>query len=121
LLGEAEDVIRYVGVTETPPAEEGGENPNDDAFSCSMHGGCVKTEEFIPPEPESGEFKYFLAGTGFVLGVGLEDGEITGERDELVCIGDSLDILADPSCGIEDADKLREELCRLSPDAFCED
>ena len=58
--------------------------------------------------------------TGFVLGVALEDGEITGERDELVCIGDSLDILADPGCGIEDVDKLREELCKLSPDAFCE-
>jgi hypothetical protein len=85
-----------------------------------MHGGCVKTEEFNPNEPEAGEFKYFLPGVGFVLGVALEDGEITGERDELVCIGDSLDILADPSCGIEDVDKLREELCKLSPDAFCE-
>ncbi len=119
LLGEAEDVVQYVGVTEAPTPEEGGENPND-AFSCSMHGGCVKTEEFNPNEPEAGEFKYFLPGVGFVLGVALEDGEITGERDELVCIGDSLDILADPSCGIEDVDKLREELCKLSPDAFCE-
>jgi hypothetical protein len=120
LLGEAEDVIQYVGVNESPAPEEGGDNPND-AFSCSMNGGCVKTEEFIPPDPESGEYKYFLAGTGFVLGVGLENGEITGERDELVCIGDSHDILDDPSCGIGDVDKLREELCRLSPDAFCED
>ena len=66
------------------------------------------------------EDKYFLSGVGFVLGIGLEDGEITGETDELVCIGGSLDILADPDCGIEDVDKLREELCRLSPDAFCE-
>jgi hypothetical protein len=120
LLGEAEDVIQYVGVNETPTREEGGDNPND-AFSCSLNGGCVKTEEFIPPDPESGEFKYFLAGTGFVLGVGLENGEITGERDELVCIGDSLDILDDPSCGIEDVDRLMEELCRLSPDALCAD
>lgn len=120
LLGEAEDVIQYVGVAEAPTAEEGGENPNNAAFSCAMNGGCVKTEEFIPIEPEAGEFKYFLAGIGFVLGVALEDGEITGERDELVCIGASLDVLADPSCGIEDVDQLKEELCRLSPDAFCE-
>jgi hypothetical protein len=120
LLGEAEDVIRYVSVNEARPPEEGGENPND-AFNCAMHGGCVKTEEFIPTEPEAGEFQYFLAGVGFVLGVGLENGEITGETDELMCIGDSLDILTDPACGIEDADKLRETPCRLSPDAFCED
>ena len=119
LLGEAEDTIRYFGVNETPPPEEGGEKPNN-AFNCSMHGGCVKTEEFIPTEPVAGEFKYFLWGVGFVLGIGLEDGEITGETDELVCIGGSLDILADPDCGIEDVDKLREELCRLSPAAFCE-
>lgn len=118
LLGEAEDTISYVGVNEVPTAEEGGENPNI-AFSCSMNGGCVKTEEFIPTEPEAGEFKYYLANVGFVLGVGLEDDEITGERDELLCIGDSLDILADPSCGIADVDKLRAELCRLSRDTYC--
>ena len=89
------------------------------AFSCAANGGCVKTEEFIPPEPESGEFKYFLAGIGFVLGVGLEDGEPTGERDELLCVGDSLDVLSDPACGIADVAQLKEELCRLSP-AFCD-
>jgi hypothetical protein len=117
LLGEAEDVIRYVDTMAIPRNKEGGENIN---FPCAPMG-CVKTEEFIPTEPEAGEFKYYLAGTGFVLGIALEDGEITGERDELVCTGDSLDILADPACGIDDAVKLMEELCKLAPDTFCGD
>ena len=116
-LGEAEDVIRYVDVAAIPTEDEGGENPS---FPCAP-SGCAKTEEFIPPEPASGEFKYFLAGTGFVLGIGLEDGELTGERDELVCTGAALDVLSDASCGIDDPDALLAELCKLSPDAFCED
>jgi hypothetical protein len=49
----------------------------------------------------------------------MEDGEITGEREELVCVGDSLDVLDDPACGIEDPAALREELCAQSA-AFCE-
>ena len=119
LLGEAEDVIRYVAgagdLTSVGPGE-GGDNPN---FPCDP--GCVKTEEFIPPEPGAGEFKYFLAGTGFVLGVGLEDGEPTGERDEVLCTGNSLDVLRDdPDCGIDDATELLEQLCKLSPIAFCD-
>ncbi len=120
LLGEAEDVIRYVGTSESPSDEEGGDHP-DPLFACAVNGGCVKTEEFIPPEPDSGEFKYFMADTGFVLGVALENGVPTGERDELVCIGDSLDILGDDKCGLDNSEELREMLCRLSPDAFCED
>lgn len=116
-LGEAEDVIRYVGLAEAPGADEGGENP-DPAFACGANGGCLKTEEFVPPEPEVGEFKYYLAGTGFVLGVALEDGVPTGERDELLCSGDSLDVLSEPGCEIDDPDALLEALCRLAPD-FC--
>jgi len=115
LLGEAEDVIQYKNITAIPRNREGGENTK---FPCAPMG-CVKTEEFIPTEPEAGEFKYYLADTGFVLGVALEDGEVTGERDELVCVGDSLDILGDPDCEIADVDKLREQLCRMSPDVFC--
>ncbi|MGB5256004.1 MAG: hypothetical protein WBN07_14765 [Woeseiaceae bacterium] len=124
LPGEAEDVIRYVNgvynLTAVGPGE-GGENKN---FRCDDNpgGNCVKTEEFIPPEPGSGEFKYFKAGTGFVLGVALEDGAPTGERDEVLCVGDSLDVLDDdPSCGIDNADELLELLCELSPIAFCGD
>ena len=117
LLGEAEDVIRYVAGAGNPTSVgegEGGENPN---FPCE--GNCVKTEEFIPTEPRSGEFKYFLAGTGFVLGVGLEEGQPTGERDEVLCTGNSLNVLNDPSCGIDNPSTLLEQLCKLSPTAFC--
>ena len=62
-IGEAQDVIAQVGVAEAQDGEEGGEKPNND-FNCAMNGGCVKTEELIPPGPGTGEFKYFLAGTG---------------------------------------------------------
>ena len=119
LLGDAEDTVQYIGLNEAPSMAEGGENPND-AFNCSLNGGCVKTEEFNPNEPEAGEFKYYLQDVGFVLAVAMVDDVITGEREELVCTGDSLAILADPSCEIEDVGRLLEELCRLSPDAFCE-
>ena len=123
LLGEAEDVIRYVagvGDETTPGADEGGEGP----IPCGPIG-CVKTEEFIPPEPDVGEFKYFRAGVGFVLGIALdrEDGTITpsGERDEVLCTGPSLDVLSDPACGIDPADlpELKDQLCSLSM-AFCD-
>jgi hypothetical protein len=117
-LGDAEDAIRYLAGAENTTsvgAGEGGENPN---FPCD--GFCVKTEEFIPPEPYSGEFKYFIAGIGFVLGVSLEDGEPDGERDEIVCNGDSLVVLNDLSCGIDDPISMLEQLCELSPAAFCD-
>jgi len=122
LLGEAEDVIQYLAgaedTTSVGPGED-GDNPN---FPCDDE--CVKTEEFIPTEPNDGEFKYFIAGTGFVLGVALEDGIPTGERDEVLCTGDSLDILEDdPACGIDsdDLEELMEQLCKLSPIAYCVD
>lgn len=121
LPGEAEDVVQYLNGDLDPTSVgpgEGGENP---LFPCL--GQCVKTEEFIPPEPGDGEFKYFKKNVGFVLGVALEDGEPTDpiERDEVVCIGDSLDVLGDdPNCGIDDADELLDQLCELSPIAFCD-
>ena len=86
----------------------------DGRFICEDR--CVKTEELIPPEPGAGEYKYFIADIGFVLGVALEGGVPTGERDELLCTSESLDILQD--CGIsEDTVDL---LCELSPVAFCD-
>jgi hypothetical protein len=114
-LGEAEDILEYLELNATPSPAEGGDN---EAFPCA--GGCLKTREFAPLEPEGSEFKYFLPGVGFVLAVALENGEITGEREELVCSGDSLEVLSDPVCGIEDPDELLEDLCELS-EAFCED
>jgi hypothetical protein len=114
-LGEAEDIVRYVDTAAIPPREEGGEN---ETFPCAPNG-CLKTFEFTPLEPGSGEFKYYLAGVGQVLGVALEDDEPTGERDELLCDGDSLDVLADPSCKIERPQALLDALCKLAPDEFC--
>ena len=116
-LGEAEDIIQYMDDAAVPPDDEGGENG---LFPCAPDG-CLKTFDFAPLDPEATEFKYYRPGIGFVLAVAMEDGEITGEREELVCVGDSLDILSDdPDCGIGDPDALLEELCKLSPDAFCD-
>jgi hypothetical protein len=117
LLGEAEDVIKYVAGVDNPTSVGEGEDGENQNFPCN--GNCIKTEEFIPPEPESGEYKYFLAGTGFVLGVALEEGEPTGERDEVQCTGDSLGVLSD--CNGEDLSGLLDQLCELSPIAFCEE
>lgn len=119
-LGEAEDIVQYVGIGSAPSDEEGGNNANP-LFSCGTDQ-CLQTFDFAPIDPESTEYKYYLPGTGFVLAVAMEDGEITGEREELMCVGDSLDVLSnDPNCGIENAELLLEELCALSPDAFCSD
>lgn len=116
-LGEAEDIIQYLDGAAVPSDEEGGDN---ELFPCAP-GGCLKTYDFAPIDPESTEFKYYKPGIGFVLAVAMEDGEITGEREELVCVGDSLDVLSDdPDCGIGDPEALLEELCKLAPDAFCD-
>ena len=56
-----------------------------------------------------------------MLATKLEDGEPTGEREEVTCIGDSLDILNDPSCGIADPEALFEALCLWAPEALCGD
>lgn len=117
-LGEAEDIIQYLDDAAVPSDDEGGDN---ELFPCAP-GVCLKTFDFAALDPEATEFKYYKPGIGFVLAVAMEDGEITGEREELVCIGDSLDVLSDdPDCGIGDPEALLEELCKLSPDAFCDE
>ncbi|MBT3059010.1 MAG: hypothetical protein G8D61_00015 [gamma proteobacterium symbiont of Ctena orbiculata] len=112
-LGEAEDIVQYVDLAGIP----GVENEN---FPCADAGGCLMTYDFAPLEPESTEFKYYIPGIGFVLAEAMEDGELTGETEQLVCVGDSLDILQDPACEIEDPEELLEELCEYAPDAFCD-
>ncbi|MEW8507733.1 MAG: hypothetical protein AB2598_13610 [Candidatus Thiodiazotropha sp.] len=112
-LGEAENIVQYVDLAGIPSVE----NEN---FSCADAGGCLMTFDYAPLEPESSEFKYHLAGIGFVLAEAMEDGELSGETEQLVCVGDSLDMLKDPGCGIDDPEELLEELCELSPDAFCD-
>ena len=117
-LGEAEDIVQYLDLTATPTEDEGGDVPG---FPCA--DACLKTFDFTPLEPESTEFKYYLPNVGFVLAIGLEDGGITGEREELVCTGDSLAVLAQDggaTCGIEDPEELLDTLCEEA-EAFCED
>ena len=122
-IGEAEDVVKYISLSAIPKSKEGGQNPNDTAFECigGAVGDCLKTKDFSALEPESTEFKYYLKDVGLVLAIAMEDGEITGEREELVCVGDSLDVLYTAACNLGDADdvdRLLETLCELSP-AFC--
>lgn len=109
-LGEAEDIIRYEDVNVSPTQE------NAD-FPCA--DGCVKTFDFTPLSPESTEFKYYRPGVGFVLAEAMEDGKLTGEREELVCVGSSLEVLRSAACDISDAEVLLDKLCELAPHAFC--
>jgi hypothetical protein len=112
-LGEAEDIIQYLDVAAYPEQENG-------QFPCSEYGGCLMTYEYTPLEPEAAAFKYYIPGVGFILSEALENGELTGERDTLVCAGEDLAVLQQPACGIEDPDELLETLCEVSPEAFCE-
>ena len=113
---EAEDYVRYENLMTGPSDDEGGDA---EAFPCG--GGCLQTFEVNPRDPGQAEFKYYLPGKGFVLATKLEDGEFTGEREEVSCIGDSLAILSDESCDIADPDALRDAMCAWAPEAFCED
>lgn len=109
-LGDAEDIVQYLNLAAIPEEE----NP---AFPCAPEG-CLQTLDFAPLEPESTEHKFYLPGIGFVLAIAFEDGEPSGEREELLCVGDSLEILQNPACEIEDVAELLDELCELS-DPFC--
>jgi hypothetical protein len=114
---EAEDFVEYVSLTATPSDDEGGDV---EAYPCD--GGCLQTFEINPHDPGEGEYKYYLPGTGFVLATKLdEDRQPTGEREEVTCIGDSLEILNDESCGIADPAALFDALCSWAPDALCPD
>lgn len=122
-IAEAEDVVEYINLSAAPELDEGGQNMNDPSFGCVgdgiTEGDCLKTLDTSALDPESTEFKYYRAGVGFVLAVSMEDGEFDGEREELVCVGDSLDVLS--SCGLSQVEDLLEKLCELSPEAFCEE
>ena len=113
---EAEDYVRYENLMTGPSADEGGDV---EAFPCN--GGCLQTFEVNPHDPGEAEYKYYLPGTGFVLATKLADGEPTGEREEVTCSGESLDVLEEPSCGIDDSEALLEALCTWSPEALCFD
>jgi hypothetical protein len=112
-LGEAEDIIQYVDLAAYPEEE-------NERYSCAQSGGCLMTYDFSPLAPEATEFKYYIAGVGFVLAQAMKDGEFTGERETLECVGDNLDVLEGPECGILDHEELMETLCKASPEAFCD-
>lgn len=54
-LGDAEDAAEVLALD----GDLSGDN-----FDCNRT--CLKTEDFIPTEPDATEFKYYLAGTGLV-------------------------------------------------------
>ncbi len=112
-LGEAEDIIQYLDIAAYPEEE-------NERFPCADSAGCLMTYDFSPLDPEATEFKYYIAGVGFVLAEAMEDGELSGERETLECVGDSLAVLESPECGIDDPEVLLEALCKVSPDAFCD-
>ena len=122
-LGEAEDLVEYLS-TDADPADEGiGEEQLLAQFRCATDGNtCLMTHDSTPLGPDNTEFKYYLAGTGFVLSAHLEDGVINTNTSEwLVCSEDSLEaVFADGSaCGfdhfgepaVDVRAELREELC----------
>jgi hypothetical protein len=114
---EAEDYVRYENLATTPSDDEGG-----DVVAYPCNGNCLQTFEVNPRDPGQAEHKYYLPGTGFVLAAKLdEDGEPTGEREEVSCIGDSIDVLNDPACGIADPEALFDALCAWAPEALCFD
>ena len=117
---EAEDIVEYVSLSTTPADEEGGDVSNEN-IACDPNGGCLKTFELNPRDPGTAEYKYYLPGTGFVLAVKIdEDRNPIGEREEVTCVGDSLDVLDDKSCGIADPDALKAALCFWAP-TLCTD
>ena len=69
LLGEAEDVIEILSVTESESSA---------AASCA--GNCLLTRDFTPLEPGAEEYKYYVPGIGLIVEVDVE----TGDRVELV-------------------------------------
>jgi len=131
-LGEAEDLVQYLSI-DADPAEEGiAEDRLLEKFRCATEGNaCLMTYDSAPLAPGKAEFKYYLAGTGFVLTAHLEDGDIDPNAPEwLVCSEDSLDaVFADGSdCGFDvfgDSgddvrDELRQELCDQHNE-YCDD
>ncbi len=131
-LGEAEDLVEYLSI-DADPAEEG--IPEDQLlakFQCSADGNaCLMTYDTTPQAPDIAEFKYYLAGTGFVLSAALVDGNInTNSSEWLVCSEDSLEaVFADGSdCGfdhfgepeVDVREELRQELCDQHEE-YCDD
>ncbi len=117
-LGEAEDIVQYLSADTSPAAEGVPAGGLPAQFDCDSPGNtCLMTYDFTPLEPGHAEYKFYLQGTGFVLAVPIEDGEVDENAQEwLLCSADEFDdILADGSdCGFdffgENGADVREEL-----------
>jgi hypothetical protein len=68
LLGEAEDAVEVLSLSEAVSVPEGD-------FT-----DCLQTRDFTPLEPDGAEHKFYAAGVGLVLELDLE----SGERLELI-------------------------------------
>lgn len=62
-LGEAEDAGTVLDVDATV------------AIPFGTFAGCIQTEDFLPPEPDALEHKFYAPGIGFVYEVKPDDGE----------------------------------------------
>lgn len=113
---EAEDYVRYESLGATPSASEGG----DLDYPLACNDNCLKTYEVNPRDPGAAEYKYYRPGTGFVLATKLdENGEPTGEREEVSCVKDSLEdaLNAGAECGIGFPEELLAAICAWAPEA----
>ena len=124
-LDEAEDVVEYLSLATQPDEEYGGNNTNDDDYSCEGDT-CLGTQDINPLDPEESELKFYKPEVGFVLALDFEDGEFAGEREELACQFDSLEdfwSMGADACGFtdEEFEELAEDLCEVAADAFCEE
>jgi hypothetical protein len=124
-LDEAEDIVEYLSGATEPDEEFGGNNTNQEEYSCEGDA-CLGTEDTNPLDPEQSELKFYKPGVGFVLALDFEDGEFTGEREELACDFDTLgDFYTQgmAACGfsMEEFEELTEDLCEVAPGAFCDD
>jgi len=122
-LDEAEDLAEVVSLAASPGGDEDEGEDEDDKGGSALEcdDDCLKTREGTPLEPGHEEFKYYKHGIGFVAAEGIEDGEFEGLTEIVTCAGDSLDILEDPACAIENLESLLDALCTVAPDTFCPD
>ena len=90
----------------------GGPEVEVEGFECN--GSCLVTDEYDPLEPGTLERKYYLEQIGFVLAEDVVDPGEEGEREELICFGESLE-----ECVTDQV--ILDELCEIAPDAFCDD
>lgn len=68
-LGDAEDAAEVLSTTADSPVSSA-------VFDCS--GACIKSEDFIGPDADAVELKYYAAGVGFVVEQ-LPDGAVVLE------------------------------------------